>query len=157
MPAAPSYPSAASREGPGVAVGVTESLIRNQVHTFYGKVRSDPALGPIFRDAVSDWDHHLQKMCDFWSSVLLMTGRFKGAPMAVHAALTTIRPTHFARWLRLFEQSAREVCPPDAADLFIARSRIIAEALQLHLASVRKESAWILAAILGDAAPEDDS
>ena len=156
MPTAPPYPFAASREGPGAAVGITESLIHDQVHTFYGKVRDDPALGPIFRAAITDWDHHLQKMCDFWSAVLLMTGRFKGAPMAVHAALPTIRPTHFARWLHLFAQTAHEVCPPDAAEVFIVRSRIIGEALQLHLASVRRESAWILAAILGEAAPEDN-
>jgi len=149
------HPHAASRQGPGVAAGVTEALIQDQVHTFYGRVRKDPALGPIFDRTITDWDHHLAKMCDFWSSVLLLTGRFKGAPMAAHAALPTIRPTHFARWLHLFAQTAHEVCPPKAAELFIARSQIIGEALQLHLASVRNESAWILAAILGDAAPEE--
>lgn len=128
--------------GPGAAAGVTESMIHDQVHTFYGKIRTDPALGPIFNRAISDWDHHLAKMCDFWSSVLLMTGRFKGAPMAVHAALPVIRPNHFVRWLHLFQQTAEEVCPPDAAALFIARSEMIAQSFQLHLAATRDEPVW---------------
>ena len=36
------------RAGPGEAVGVTEEMIRGVVHAFYGKVRPDPVLGPIF-------------------------------------------------------------------------------------------------------------
>lgn len=139
------HASAPLRVGPGVAVGVTEALIHDQVHAFYAKVQRDPALGPIFNRAITDWEPHLAKMCDFWSSVLLMSGRFKGAPMAAHAALPTIRPTHFARWLHLFAQTAREVCPPEAAALFIARSQMIGQALQLHLSSVRDEPAWAVA------------
>ena len=130
---------AATRQGPGVAAGVTEALIRDQVHTFYGKIRTDPALGPIFNREIDDWEHHLAKMCDFWSSVLLMTGRFKGAPMIVHARLTDVRDTHFARWLHLFRQTAQEVCPPDAAALFVAKSEMIAQSLQLHMAATRGE------------------
>lgn len=129
----------AMREGPGVAAGVTEAMIHDQVHAFYGKIRADPALGPIFNREIDDWDHHLAKMCDFWSSVLLMTGRFKGAPMAAHARLVDVRPTHFARWLHLFRQTAHEVCPEAAAGLFIAKSEMIAQSLQLHMAAVRGE------------------
>jgi len=103
-------------------------------------VRRDPALGPIFNRVVRDWDDHLAKLCDFWSSVTLMTGRFKGAPMAVHAQLPDIRPTHFARWLHLFRQTAEAVCPPEAAALFVAKSEIIAESLQLGIAAHR--GAW---------------
>ena len=85
---------------PGAPVGVTEAMIRQVVHTFYSRVRADPQLGPIFDTAIGDgWDVHLAKLCDFWSSVLLMTGRFKGAPMAVHIRLPDIGPAHFERWL----------------------------------------------------------
>jgi hemoglobin len=139
---------ASPRVGPGVAAAVTEAMIHDQVHGFYGKIRTDPALGPIFNRAIGDWDHHLAKMCDFWSSVLLMTGRFQGAPMAVHAALPVIRPTHFARWLHLFRQTAESVCPPEAAALFIARSEMIAQSLQLHLAATRDEADWTERAIV---------
>lgn len=125
------------RIGPGAPAGVDEALIRRQVHTFYGRVRQDPVLGPIFNDAIADWDEHLAKLCDFWSSVLLMTGRFKGSPMAAHARRPDIRDEHFALWLDLFERTAREVCPPAAADLFVERSRMIGRSLALGLSVSR--------------------
>lgn len=128
-----------SRVGLGVAAGVTEQMIHELVHGFYGKIRRDPALGPIFNRVVGDWDEHLAKMCDFWSSVLLMTGRFKGTPMAAHARIPDIRPTHFARWLHVFQQTAAEVCPPEAAALFVAKSEMIAQSLQLGIAAARGE------------------
>jgi hemoglobin len=128
-----------SRVGPGVAAGVTEQMIHELVHGFYAKIRRDPALGPIFNRVVGDWDEHLAKMCDFWSSVLLMTGRFKGTPMAAHARIPDIRPTHFARWLHVFQQAAAEVCPPEAAALFVAKSEMIAQSLQLGIAASRGE------------------
>lgn len=125
---------------PGTAVGVTEAMIHAMVHAFYGRIRVDPALGPIFNRVIGDgWDPHLAKMCDFWSSVLLMTGRFKGAPMAVHVRIPELRPTHFARWLHLFRQTAAEVCPPDAEALFVAKAEMIAQSLQLGIAASRGE------------------
>lgn len=131
-----------ARLAPGTAAGVTEPMIEALVHAFYGKVRRDPALGPIFDRVIGDgWDEHLARMCDFWSSVLLMTGRFKGAPMAAHIQVGGIRGTHFARWLHLFGQTADEVCPPPAAALFKVRAEMIAQSLQLGIAASRGEAA----------------
>ncbi|MCC2099363.1 MAG: group III truncated hemoglobin [Hyphomicrobiales bacterium] len=127
------------QRAPGIACGVDEEMIRQLVHTFYGRVRTDPALGPIFNRAIDDWDHHLAKLCDFWSSVTLTSGRYKGQPVPAHTALPDIRPTHFARWLHLFRQTANEVCPPEAADLFIGKAEKIAESLQLAIAIQRGE------------------
>lgn len=133
-------PSPRLREGPGVALGVTEDMIHEVVHTFYAEIRRDPALGPIFKRVLGgDWDAHLAKMCDFWSSVLLMTGRFKGSPMAAHARIADIRPTHFARWLHVFRQTAERLCPPAAAALFVEKSEMIAQSLQLGIAASRGE------------------
>jgi hemoglobin len=132
--------SSAARVGPGAQVGVTEPMIHDVVHGFYDKVRTDPALGPIFNRVIGDgWDEHLAKMCDFWSSVMLMSGRFKGSPMVAHIQVGDIRPTHFARWLHLFRQTVEELCPPEAAALFIARSEMIAQSLQLGIAASRGE------------------
>jgi hemoglobin len=122
---------------PGTAVGVNEEMIRTLVHTFYARVRVDPALGPIFGRSIADWDRHLEKLCDFWSSVTLMTGRFKGAPMAAHTRLPDIRATHFARWLHLFGETAAETCPPAAAALFIAKAEMIGRSLQLGIDASR--------------------
>ncbi len=126
-----------ARLGPGAMVGVTEEMIHALVHGFYDKVRTDPALGPIFGRVIHDWDPHLQKMCDFWSSVMLATGRFRGAPMPAHIRIPDIRPTHFARWLHLFRQAAVEICPPEAAQAFVTRAEMIAESLQFGMAASR--------------------
>jgi hemoglobin len=120
---------------PGLRVGVTDEMIRDVVHAFYATIRTDPALGPIFKRVIGEnWDPHLAKMCDFWSSVLLMTGRFEGNPMAKHVAVGGIRPTHFARWLHLFRQTVEKLCPPPAAEMFVMRSEMIATALQRGIA-----------------------
>ena len=124
---------------PGTAVGVTEEMIRDLVHAFYGKVRKDPELGPIFNREVADWDEHLAKLTDFWSAVTLMSGRFKGQPMAAHVRVGDIEPAHFVRWLRLFRETAGEICPPEAAALFVARSEMIGQSLQLGVAASRGE------------------
>lgn len=126
------------RVGPGAPLGITEVMIHDVVHCFYGKIRSDPALGPIFERVMSDdWDTHLGKMCDFWSSVLLMTGRFKGSPMVTHAKINDIEPQHFVRWLELFRQTVEKMCPADAAALFMEKANMIARSLQLGIAVSR--------------------
>lgn len=134
-------PRAATRVGPGVAAGVTEDMIHDVVHAFYAKVRKDPAIGPIFNRVIpeAEWPAHLAKLCDFWSSVLLMTGRFKGTPMQAHARIADLRPTHFARWLHLFRQTVEALCPAPAAALFVAKSEMIAQSLQLGIAVSRGE------------------
>ncbi|MCL4767026.1 MAG: group III truncated hemoglobin [Hyphomicrobiaceae bacterium] len=124
---------------PGLEVGITEPMIRDLVGTFYARVRQDSLLGPIFNAEVEDWGDHLARLCAFWSSVTLMTGRYKGKPVPAHARLPGISNRHFAHWLALFAETALEVCPPAAAGLFIDRSQRIAQSLQLAIALDRGE------------------
>ena len=126
--------------GPGVAVGIDEAMIRRLVHAFYARVREDETLGPIFERAIGEsWDAHLAKLCDFWSSVMLATGRFQGRPMQAHNRLPDIKAEHFGRWLALFEATAADVCPAEAAALFVERARMIGRSLELGLAVSRGE------------------
>ena len=98
--------------------GIDKPMIERLVRLFYQRIQAEPVLGPIFDRAIGDgWDAHLAKLCDFWSSVMLMTGRFKGQPMAVHTRLPDIHRHHFARWLEMFARTARDVCPPKAAQV----------------------------------------
>ena len=69
------------------ATGLDERLLRELVHRFYEKVRADELLGPIFAARIGDWGPHLERMGEFWSSVALMTGRYRGAPVPKHASL----------------------------------------------------------------------
>ena len=103
---------------------IDEEMIRALVHGFYARVRQDAAIGPIFNDAIGEaWDAHLAKLCDFWSSVMLHTGRFQGRPMATHMRLKGVQPEHFERWLTLFRQTAREICPAESADCSLTGPR----------------------------------
>ena len=78
-------------------------------------------------------------MCDFWSSVLLMSGRFHGAPMPAHMRIGGLEGAHFARWLELFGETTAELCSPEAAALFLAKAKMIAQSLQLGVAAARGE------------------
>ncbi len=55
-----------------------------------------------------------------------MSGQYHGQPMRKHLPLP-VDGRHFDRWLELFEPTARELCPPKAADHFIERAHRIAE------------------------------
>jgi hemoglobin len=116
--------------------GIDERMIAQLERSFYKSARRDPVIGPIFERHVADWDAHLARMCDFWSSVALMSGRYHGQPMAAHLPLP-IEAAHFGRWLELFSATAREACPPTAAAHFVARAERIAESLQLGIRAQR--------------------
>lgn len=113
--------------------GIDAAMIERLVRGFYERVRADDVIGPIFKARIADWEPHLQRMCDFWSSVALLTGRYHGQPMPVHLPLP-IDARHFDRWLALFTETARDLCPAAAADHFIERARRIAESLELGIA-----------------------
>ena len=94
-------------KAPGPTVGVTEPMIRGLVDAFNAKVRADAVLGPVFNARIHDWDEHLAKLTDFWSSIVMMSGRYKGRPLPVHAA-PEISDAHFGRWLALFAETPAE-------------------------------------------------
>lgn len=133
-------PAAARREQLAaeiaVRTGIDAAMIERLVRAFYARVRADALLGPIFEARIRDWEPHLQRMCAFWSSVALMSGLYHGSPMAMHMRLS-VDAAHFDRWLALFEETAREICPPVAAEHFVERAQRIAESLELGIAGSR--------------------
>jgi hemoglobin len=116
--------------------GIDEPMIERLVRKFYDRIRAEPVLGPIFASKIDDWEHHIQKLCAFWSSVALMTGRYHGQPMRVHLPLPVDR-SHFDRWLALFEKTAAEICPPVAAAHFVERAHRIADSLEMGIATAQ--------------------
>jgi len=114
--------------------GIDEAMIAALVRSFYARVQRDPLLGPIFAARVSDWDAHIEKLCAFWSSVALMTGRYHGQPMRMHLDLP-VGEAHFDRWLALFEETATALCPPAAVAHFMERARRIADSLEFGVAT----------------------
>lgn len=112
----------------------TEEQIADLVAAFYARIRADPELGPLFDAAVDDWPDHLAKLSDFWSSVMLTSGRYKGNPMAAHIKHShAIRPAMFDRWLALWRETATERLPAEAAAMIHLKAARIAESLKLGL------------------------
>jgi hemoglobin len=114
----------------------TEADIHKLVQSFYAKVRKDALLAPIFATKIKadDWERHMGHIADFWSSIFLKTGRFKGNPMGKHARLEGLTPAHFAHWLSLFRQTAAAVLLPAQVEAIHTLAKRIAQSLQMGLA-----------------------
>jgi hemoglobin len=111
-----------------------EAVLPALLDRFYARVRADAQLGPVFNDAIEDWDHHLANLVDFWSSVMLTTGRYKGNPMAAHMKHRERIPTElFARWLGVWNETTAEMVSPPVAAMFQAKAARIAQSLDLAL------------------------
>ncbi len=118
--------------------GIDEAMIEALIRAFYTRVRQDPLIGPVFEGRVHDWEAHMERLCAFWSSVALMSGRYHGQPMPVHLPLPIDTP-HFDRWLEIFAATARDLCPPAAAAHFLERASRIADSLELGIAAQKGE------------------
>ena len=120
---------------------ITEEDIARLVPAFYDPVRQDPVQGPIFNGAIDDWPHHLGKLQDFWSSVMLTTGRYKGQPMVAHVRHAQhMTADNFARWLALWREVSGELLSPAAATAFQQKADRIAESLQLGVQFYRERN-----------------
>lgn len=77
------------------------------IHTFYGRIRKDEMLGPIFNAIIEDWPEHLNRLTDFWETNLLFTRKYKGNPLKAHSDVdervdNTITMEHFGKWLQIW-------------------------------------------------------
>lgn len=122
--------------------GLDEPMIRRVVDHFYALARRDDVIGPIFRQQVPDdrWQAHLDTIADFWSSMLLGSGRYNGRPMQKHLALPELTDAHFRRWLALFRHTVDQLCPPAVAALFIDRSERVANSFRINVRTHRGEN-----------------
>ncbi|MGJ8561204.1 MAG: group III truncated hemoglobin [Litorimonas sp.] len=115
---------------------IDEAAIETVVRAFYANVRKDSLLAPIFATKIADqdWPNHLDHIVDFWSSIFLKTGRFKGNPMRKHLAIDGLSPEHFTRWLSLFKDTADKVLLPEQSKVMHSMAQRIAQSLQMGLA-----------------------
>ena len=121
--------------------GLDETMIRAVVDRFYSDARRDPVIGPIFNRIIAEeaWPQHLSTIADFWSSMLLGTGRYAGRPMPKHMAIAELSDAHFMRWLALFRRTVEDICQPEIAALFIERSDRIGNSFRMNIAMRRGE------------------
>lgn len=90
--------------------------IKLLVDTFYGKVRNDDFIGPIFNSRIQErWPHHLEKMYSFWQTTLLGEHTYSGRPFPPHANLP-VGHEHFERWVQLFYETIDQLFTGEKAD-----------------------------------------
>jgi hemoglobin len=113
---------------------ITVDALRALVHGFYGRVRDDVELGPVFERVVGQspggWEPHLAKMTDFWSAVMLQIPGYRGNPREAHGHVADIRPQHFARWLFLFQLEAHRVFEAEPAQRIVAVAQMMGQNLK---------------------------
>jgi hemoglobin len=97
------------------------------VNSFYEKVKSDSLLGPVFSHV--DWVKHLPIMYNFWCTMLLGEISYKGNPLQSHLRLP-IERTHFAQWLKLFQETVDAHFIGEKADETKMRAQAIAGLFQ---------------------------
>jgi hemoglobin len=115
--------------------------IKLLVDTFYGKVRNNPLIGPIFNERIQDrWPIHLEKMYSFWQTVLLEEYTYNGRPFPPHATMP-IGHEHFEQWLALFAETVDELFTGDKADEAKWRAGKMAELFESKLNYFRNNSA----------------
>jgi hemoglobin len=69
-------------------------------------------------------------LADFWSSVMLTSGRYKGNPIAVHLRHAARIPSElFSRWLALWADTTNAMMSPPVAAAMQAKAGRIAQSL----------------------------
>lgn len=87
------------------------------VDGFYGKIRNDELLSPVFalRVPADGWPPHLEKMYSFWNSILFNEQSYHGRPFPKHLQLP-VTEEHFKRWVNLFHATIDEHFSGENAD-----------------------------------------
>jgi hemoglobin len=111
--------------------------IEHLVNAFYGKVKLDKEIGPIFSDVAHiNWEKHLPVMYDFWENIIFQTGNYTGNPMTAHFKIHEIHPltkAHFTRWLAIFQETLTDSFQGPNTELARQRALSIATVIEIKL------------------------
>jgi hemoglobin len=98
-----------------------EAVIEACIEQFHMRAYGDPVLSRLFVEAVPNVAEHLRRVCDFWSHVLLDSGRYAGAPFSAHASLA-LEPEHLERWMAHFHEAVRGTLPEGYAEAALGKA-----------------------------------
>ncbi|MCH9661318.1 MAG: group III truncated hemoglobin [Bacteroidetes bacterium] len=115
------------------------------VRTFYAKVRKDELLGPIFNRVITDWEHHFDRLTDFWQTNLFFQKKYKGDPMKKHIEVDqaedhSINEMHFGVWLNLWFETVDELFIGEVAHIAKNRARNMGTFIHLQIFKARTDS-----------------
>jgi hemoglobin len=85
---------------------VTEENLEIFLKAFYDAVQEDDLIGPVFTNRIGtteeDWAPHMIRVNQFWCSLLLAKGQFKGKMVPIHNQIPGLQTEHFKRWMEIF-------------------------------------------------------
>lgn len=106
------------------------------VRSFYGKIRTDKVLGPIFNAIIDNWETHFDLLTDFWETQLFLKRKYQGNPITRHQEVDektdhTITPEHFGLWINLWFETIDSLFEGERA--WIAKNRAQKMSTMLYL------------------------
>ncbi len=109
--------------------------IKILVDDFYLKVKNDQLLSPVFATRIQgkDWEKHLNRMYDFWNTVLFFQRGYKGNPFSKHLGFP-ITEVHFSKWVELFTETVDHHFSGEKADETKKRANNMALMFQSKIA-----------------------
>ncbi len=111
--------------GPLIAKLGGEAAIEAMLRDFYARAREDALLGAIFNARVDDWEYHIQKVVVYWRLQTRDRPAYQRTFPSKHAPLG-LREKHFRAWLALFQATAADHFPPEAAGAMFDIARRVA-------------------------------
>ncbi|MBS1615785.1 MAG: group III truncated hemoglobin [Bacteroidetes bacterium] len=111
------------------------------VNTFYGRVRRDESLGPIFNSIIGDqWERHLNIMYGFWDSVLFGAEGYRGQAVGKHVQIDKkfrLESEHYERWISLWRIAVQELFEGPNATLIQERAQAMLQLIQFKVEYAR--------------------
>lgn len=115
--------------------------IKLLVNEFYGIVRKDELLKDIFENIIQDrWEAHLNKMYNFWQTVLLNEHTYKGSPFPPHAVMP-VELEHFKRWLKHWSATVSKYFVGEKAERAVWQGQRMAEMFLSKITYLRENDA----------------
>lgn len=108
--------------------------IHQLMDAFYAKATKDEVIGDKF-DHI-EMSEHLPRIVEFWSTVILHEGDYKGSPFDKHIPLQ-LEAQDFERWLFLFEETATSLFEGPTLNTIVSRAKVIGATFQYKIESLQ--------------------
>jgi hemoglobin len=125
-------------KGHPMTMPVSDKPERHDIHAFvvefYARLRKHDELGPIFESRLGGaWDSHMERLTDFWMTMLGGGTLYRGNPFEVHRKIEEMAEHQFDDWLAIFEGAAEDTLPAELAERATERAHRIANSLKMGL------------------------
>lgn len=114
----------------------TRADIRLLIDTFYDSVLNDPVMRPVFEDSLPHWDHHKERVVNFWENWLFQTGAYDGGMMWKHSSRHQTQPmttARFERWLAYWMATVDQLFAGENAEFVKSKALEIGKVLHHKL------------------------